>query len=210
MSEQDQQIREKQALSKIIFKQIFDSKDIARNSPELISFIQGWLERYEQDWDSEFYMKILSDKYLFMKKIDPDAPTIGNVSGLPIMAERMYMSFNSFMSWLYLFDYGWAIEGDLDTVINFDGDTGVITSRLKDTNAVLNKIGINITMPSLSIDTSSPNPTNTSNPTNTFDSTSQKANYQKNDDKVYGFINREYLPYLIVLIALIILALLFV
>jgi hypothetical protein len=138
------------------------------------------------------------------------------------MAERMYMSFNSFMSWLYLFDYGWALEGDLDTVINFDGDTGVITSRLKDTNAVLNKIGINIAMPSLSIDTSSPNPTNTFNPTktfnptNTFDSTNtsnptfQKANYQKNEDKVYGFIDREYLPYLIVLIALIILALLFV
>ncbi len=207
MSEQDQQVREKQRLSKIIFKQVFDSKDIARNSPELISFIQGWLETYEQDWDSEFYMKILSDKYLFMKKISPDAPTIGNVSGLPIMAERMYMSFNSFMSWLYLFDYGWAIEGDLDTTINFDGETGVITSRLKDTNAVLNKIGINIAMPSLSIDTSPP----ITNTTNTFNPTSQNAYYQKNEKaKLFGVIDREYLPYLIVLIALIILALLFI
>jgi len=206
MSEQDQQVREKQGLSKIIFKQVFDSKDIARNSPELISFIQGWLERYEQDWDSEFYMKILSDKYLFMKKISPDAPTIGNVSGLPIMAQRMYMSFNSFMSWLYLFDYGWAIEGDLDTTINFDGETGVITSRLKDTNAVLNKIGINIAMPSQTVDTSPP----ITNTTNTFNPTSQNAYYQKNESKLFGVIDREYLPYLIVLIALIILALLFI
>ncbi len=206
MSEQDQQIMEKQRLSKIIFKQVFDSKDIARNSPELISFIQGWLERYEQDWDSEFYMKILSDKYLFMKKISPDAPTIGSVSGLPIMAERMYMSFNSFMSWLYLFDYGWAIEGDLDTVINFDGETGVITSRLKDTNAVLNKIGINIAMPSQTIGTSPP-----INTTNTFNPTSQNAYYQKNEKaKLFGVIDREYLPYLIVLITLIILALLLI
>ena len=143
MDEQSQQVNGKQALAKIIFKEGFDNKEMFSNSTELISFVQLWLETYEPDWDPQIYMEVLSDKYLFMKKIYTDSPTMGNISGLPVMAEKMYMSFDSFMRWLYFFDYGWAIEGDLDTTINFDMDSGVIVSRLKDTNTVHNKIGIN-------------------------------------------------------------------
>ena len=209
MDEQSQQVNGKQALAKIIFKEGFDNKEMFSNSTELISFVQMWLETYEPDWDPQIYMEVLSDKYLFMKKIYTDSPTIGNISGLPVMAEKMYMSFDSFMRWLYFFDYGWAIEGDLDTTINFDMDSGVIVSRLKDTNTVLNKIGINLAIPFKN-----------SQQGDNFKSTPKSlTDYQEQIDKsiediqtksnlIFG-IDRKYLWLLIVLVSISILSLLF-
>ena len=209
MDEQSQQVNGKQALAKIIFKEGFDNKEMFSNSTELISFVQMWLETYEPDWDPQIYMEVLSDKYLFMKKIYTDGPTIGNISGLPVMAEKMYMSFDSFMRWLYFFDYGWAIEGDLDTTINFDMDSGVIVSRLKDTNTVLNKIGINLAIPFKN-----------SQQGDNFKSTPKSlTDYQEQIDKsiediqtksnlIFG-IDRKYLWLLIVLVSISILSLLF-
>ena len=209
MDEQSQQVNGKQALAKIIFKEGFDNKEMFSNSTELISFVQMWLETYEPDWDPQIYMEVLSDKYLFMKKIYTDSPTIGNISGLPVMAEKMYMSFDSFMRWLYFFDYGWAIEGNLDTTINFDMDSGVIVSRLKDTNTVLNKIGINLAIPFKN-----------SQQSDNFKSTPKSlTDYQEQIDKsiediqtksnlIFG-IDRKYLWLLIVLVSISILSLLF-
>ena len=225
MDEQSQQVNGKQALAKIIFKEGFDNKEMFSNSTELISFVQMWLETYEPDWDPQIYMEVLSDKYLFMKKIYTDSPTIGNISGLPVMAEKMYMSFDSFMRWLYFFDYGWAIEGDLDTTINFDMDSGVIVSRLKDTNTVHNKIGINQAPPGIN---QAPPGINQAPPgINKAPQESKTkqliADYQEQIDKsiediqkgiqtksnlIFG-IDRRYLWLLIVLVSISILSLLF-
>ena len=209
MDEQSQQVNGKQALAKIIFKEGFDNKEMFSNSTELISFVQMWLETYEPDWDPQIYMEVLSDKYLFMKKIYTDSPSIGNISGLPVMAEKMYMSFDSFMRWLYFFDYGWAIEGDLDTTINFDMDSGVIVSRLKDTNTVLNKIGINQAPPGIN---QAPQESKTWTPKNLDDYQEQIAkgieDIQTKSNLIFG-IDRKYLWLLIVLVSISILSLLF-
>ena len=209
MDEQSQQVNGKQELAKIIFKEGFDNKEMFSNSTELISFVQMWLETYEPDWDPQIYMEVLSDKYRFMKKIYTDSPTIGNISGLPVMAEKMYMSFDSFMRWLYFFDYGWAIEGDLDTTINFDMDSGVIVSRLKDTNTVHNKIGINLAPPGIN---QAPQESKTWTPKNLDDYQEQIAkgieDIQTKSNLIFG-IDRKYLWLLIVLVSISILSLLF-
>lgn len=209
MDEQSQQVNGKQALAKIIFKEGFENKEMFSNSTELFSFVQMWLETYEPDWDPQIYMEVLSDKYLFMKKIYTDSPTIGNISGLPVMAEKMYMSFDSFMRWLYFFDYGWAIEGDLDTTINFDMDSGVIVSRLKDTNTVHNKIGINLAPPGIN---QAPQESKTWTPKNLTDYQEQIdksiEDIQSKSNLIFG-IDRKYLWLLIVLVSISILSLLF-
>ena len=216
MDEQSQQVNGKQALAKIIFKEGFDNKEMFSNSTELISFVQMWLETYEPDWDPQIYMEVLSDKYLFMKKIYTNSPTIGNISGLPIMAEKMYMSFDSFMRWLYFFDYGWAIEGDLDTTINFDMDSGVIVSRLKDTNTVHNKIGINLAPPGIKQAppgiNQAPQESKTWTPKSLEDYQEQIdksiEDIQTKSNLIFG-IDRKYLWLLIVLVSISILSLLF-
>ena len=216
MDEQSQQVNGKQALAKIIFKEGFENKEMFSNSTELFSFVQMWLETYEPDWDPQIYMEVLSDKYLFMKKIYTDSPTIGNISGLPVMAEKMYMSFDSFMRWLYFFDYGWAIEGDLDTTINFDMDSGVIVSRLKDTNTVHNKIGINQAPPGINLAppgiNQAPQESKTWTPKNLTDYQEQIdksiEDIQSKSNLIFG-IDRKYLWLLIVLVSISILSLLF-
>jgi hypothetical protein len=231
MSEEERQnqLMEKYDIMVPIFDQAVQNGDILNSMPEVTTFMEGWLQQYDPNFDREDYMEVIYDKYNFMRKIYFDSPSIGMVSNFPVMAEAMSMSLTNFLKWLFNSDPNWNLEANLDTFINFD-KPGLIESIVNDgTNRVVNIINTNYGKTVYVNNNTRADITPPANkPPGDITPPSQKppadsgiydyqgaindaiASQSKQLDLVGGVIERKYLLYAIAIILLIILALLFI